>query len=59
MKERCFFLILLDLVTSLFNKEQFLIELPVLIPKLLKRTLYSQLFAELYRNYEKMVVCRK
>lgn len=34
-------LILLDLVTSLFNKEQFLTELPVLIPKLQKEMLYS------------------
>lgn len=44
MKESCFFLILLDLAMSLFNKEQFLIELPVLTLKLLKEMHYSTLY---------------
>lgn len=44
MKERHLFLILLELATLLFNKEQFLTELPVLILKILKEMLYSQLY---------------
>lgn len=38
---KIFFLNLLELATLLFNKEDFLIELAVLIPKLLKEMLYS------------------